>query len=257
MICNKDLPGVEMNDMATFTPITEEACCIAEKVFDALLALQTEHGGLTAALVARSAQSLNSVSHLANKGLNGDAMSVCRTIVEIAIDSSYIASNPNQLIPRFVDYGQLKRWELNKAAKGLQGQEVSSQYEEYFSYFEGEYGKSKLNWAGKSLRARVTEGVYGILSKENYDHLYGLAYAEMCGASHSGQNTLRYVAVHSEDGAVSIRFGPQTPSDHPVALACMAMAMLLSTAVHNLSLSDALRKDVEDFIDRLRAAHDT
>jgi hypothetical protein len=74
----------------------------------------------------------------------------------------------------------------------------------------------------------------------------------MCGATHSGATTLRYVL--SGVNPTTIYFGPDEPDTRPIALACMAMLLLVDTAVDVFALGQPCRDIVQRFNAALGAA---
>ena len=172
--------------------VAAAAACsaLAEDVVDAAIELHTEYAGLAAACLARAAQALYSVTHLAQLGLNGDAMSVARTIVELAIDIAYIARDPTTLVPMFVDYSHIRDFQLAQAVDRLHGGTVDRDamrvLRERHDNYIAQNPDSDHNWAGHGLRWRA-ERVHGDdASRRQYVQMYELLYADMCGASHSG-----------------------------------------------------------------------
>lgn len=229
-----------------------EGCAVAEEVVDGLLVIRTEHAGLTAACIARAAQSLMSVCHLAQLGLNGDAMSVARTIVEITIDVGYIASAPATLVPRFIGYADVRDDQLVRAIARLHSGNVDQNAMQTIRQRRNQYlaqnPDSNQNWAGESLRYRAEHVAGDADTRRHFLHTYELLYAEMCGATHSGQTTLRYTLTDDDEPA--IYFGPAEPSTRPVALACTAMLLLVDTAVEIFNLPEPFHQSVR----RLNAA---
>lgn len=67
------------NEALATVNASNECLVLADDVSDAALELQTEFGRLAATMLARAAQSLISVTELAQRGLVGDAMTVART----------------------------------------------------------------------------------------------------------------------------------------------------------------------------------
>src|SRR3954454_22996775 len=88
--------------MLAIVNITNDCITFAEEVCDEVLARQTPDpntnlAGIAAACIARGAQALMSTTELAQRGFVGDALTVARTIVELAIDLGYIESDPGAL----------------------------------------------------------------------------------------------------------------------------------------------------------------
>lgn len=226
--------------MATAVAASTACSTLAESVVDAAVELHTDLGGLSATCLARAAQSLCGTTHLAQLGLNGDAMSVARTIVELAIDLAYIASDPTRLVPMFVDYSHVREWELAQAVDRLHGGTVDRDAmrvlrERRARYLE-QNPDSDRNWAGISLKRRA-ERVAGTAEvRAAHVQMYDLLYADMCGASHSGHVTLKYTLV-GDPGAPSIHFGPMEPDTKPIMLAFGAMLQMIKTVIETCHLT--------------------
>jgi hypothetical protein len=94
---------------------------LAEDVGDAALAKHTDLAGLAAMFLARAGQSVFSAGLLAQHGLNGDALSVGRTVTEMAIDYRFIALDPAARIKRFSDYDHVAKYKVAKATDKLHG----------------------------------------------------------------------------------------------------------------------------------------
>src|SRR5262245_18852417 len=106
-------------NMATFVGAANDCIALAEEIVEAAVAMHTNLANLSAACLARAAQSRISVTELAQLGLVGDAMSVARTIVELTIDLVYIASDPGTLVDRFQRYAAVRNLELAEAISRL------------------------------------------------------------------------------------------------------------------------------------------
>jgi hypothetical protein len=134
----------------TAVALANDSIELAEKVCDAALELHTEFSELAARVVARAAQSVISVAELAQRGLVGDAMSVGRTIVELTIDLGYIASDPDTLVRRFVDYADVREAELAEATERLHKGDVDHEAMRVLRQRRDEYleenPNSEYNW---------------------------------------------------------------------------------------------------------------
>jgi hypothetical protein len=226
--------------------------------------LKTEFGGLAATMLARAAQSLISVTGLAQRGLVGDAMSVARTIVELTIDLGYIASDPATLIPRFIGYAGVRNRELAEAIAKLHDANVDQHsmrvLEERAEAYIGNDPASEFSWAGVGNREKRGVGwraknVRGNeATRQQYVRLYELLYADMCAASHSGQLTLEYTLVRRPDGTVDrIRFGHQAPDTRPIDLAAATLILMMDDIVEACGI-DGFADRIKRTLELLRAA---
>jgi hypothetical protein len=105
-------PGTP-EQMQAVVHIANNCINFAEEVCDAVLEHQTPDpntnlAGIAGACIARGAQALMSTTELAQRGFVGDALTVARTIVELAIDLGYIESDAGTLIRRFRDYADVR-----------------------------------------------------------------------------------------------------------------------------------------------------
>jgi Family of unknown function (DUF5677) len=205
-------------------------------VYNELTEEPSEWRGLCASTLARSYQVLQSVVMLASRGLNGDAMSVARTIVELAIDLAYIATDPGTLVPMFIGYAPVRDQALQEKVEEHLSVEMSPESKAFLFQRKEAYlevnPKSRISWAGQSLSRRADRVAGDGDVKKQYRLLYDIAYADMCGASHSGEVTLRY--VRDENGVVV--FGPQAPSSKPVILASFSLKLMLECIVRACGL---------------------
>jgi hypothetical protein len=240
-----------------------ECIALADDVSDAALEVRTEFGGLAAAVLSRAAQSLISVTELAQRGLVGDAMTVARTIVELAIDLGYIASDPATLVPRFIGYADVRNHELARAIaelhEGNVDQDAMRALEERAEAYIGNDPASEHSWAavgnqrrGIGWRARNVRG--NEATRQQYVRLYELLYADMCAASHSGQLTLEYTIVRRPDGtAEKIRFGRQTPDAKPIDLAAASLVLMMDDILEACGI-DGFAERIKAVLQALRAA---
>jgi hypothetical protein len=228
-----------------FVSVAERCNVVAEEVADAALELKTEFGGLAATCIARAAQSVCSVKHLAQMGFNGDAMSVCRTIVELAIDVAYIATDPDCLIRKFIGYADSHHYKLAQAVdrlhNGALDRDAMRALREQRDEYKSQNPESKINWAGESLRWRAEHSFGGPEDRADCVRMYEILYADMCGAAHSGHVTLRYAMIGDESGP-KIRFGPMEPEAKPVVLASISMLRLIGTVCEACKLVGFLDK---------------
>jgi len=224
---------------------SNEYLAATEAIIDAAIARRTDFARLAATCLARAAQSLMSVTHLAQLGLIGDSMSVARTIVELTIDLGYIATDPDRLIPMFIDYAHVRNWELAQAADRLHGgtfnRDAMQVLRERHETYVEQNPNSDRNWAGRGLRWRAERVAGTDATRAQHVQLYELLYADMCGASHSGYTTLKYTLV-GEPNAPTIHFGPIEPDSNPI--------MLAFTALLNMIKTTAERCELEGFEDR-------
>lgn len=237
---------------------------LADDVSGAAAELRTELSGLAAAMLARAAQSLISVTELAQRGLVGDAMSVARTIVELTIDLGYIATDPDTLVPRFNGYAAVRNRELAAAIAELHAgnvdQGVMRLLDERAEAYIGNDPASEFSWAGVGAkqrrgvgwRARNVRGNEG--TRRHYIRLYELLYADMCGASHSGPQTLEYTLVRDSDGRVDhIRFGPQLADTKPIDLAASTLLLMMEDITEACGIGGFADR-IKEAVRSLRAA---
>lgn len=207
-----------------------ECIAIAEQLVDAAIDKHTDLAGLSAMVVSRAAQSLYSVATLAQLGMNGDAMSVARTVVELAIDLAYIATDPATLIPRFTDYAHVREYQLAQAVDRLHeggvDQDAMRVLRQRRDDFREQNPRSTMNWAGQSLEWRAERVLGTEAVREQYVEMYKLLYADMCAASHSGYLTLKYTLVGDVNNP-RIHFGHMAPEVKPIRLAFVAMVQLI------------------------------
>lgn len=221
---------------------------LAENVVDAAVATRTELGGLGAMFLARAGQSVFSAGLLAENGLNGDAMSVARTVTEMSIDFAYIATDPSTLIKKFVEYDHVTKFKIAKATDELHGGTIDKQamrmLEERHDTARLNNPESEHNWAGVSIRKRAI--------KVDQLRTYELSYADMCNASHSCYGTLEYALVgHNTDA--QIHFGPMAPDTKAPDLAFAAMSILTIDVIQACSLDKALYDGVKQLHDKRRS----
>lgn len=216
----------------------KDCIALADDISDAALDLHTEFAGFAATVLARAAQSLISVAELAQRGLVGDAMSVARTIVELTIDLGYIASDSGTLVPRFVQYANVRNAELAEAIERLHDGNVDQEAMRVLRDRRDEYleenPNSEHSWAAvpgqrRGVRWRAEHVVGDEATRRRYVQMYELLYGDMCAASHSGQLTLEYTLVRRADGSVdSIRFGHQVPDAKPIDLGAATLLLMMS-----------------------------
>ena len=212
---------------------------LAERVGDAAIATHTDLGGLGAMFLARAGQSLFSAGLLAQNGLNGDAMSVARTVTEMSIDFPYIAKDPAVRIKKFSDYDHVAKYKIAEATDELHGGTVDQNamriLKQRSDTAKHNNPESEYNWAGVSIRKRAIE----------VDRLrvYELPYADMCNASHSGYGTLEYALV-GLDSNPQIHFGPMAPDLKAVDLGFASMILLISQVIESCQLDTSFDSDV-------------
>lgn len=241
--------------MAAVVEIANDCIVLADDVSDAAVDLHTEFAGLCAACLARAAQSLISVTELAQRGLIGDAMSVARTIVELTIDLGYIASDPDTLVRRFTGYADVRNAELAEAIERLHrgnvDQEAMRVLRERRDEYLEENPNSEHSWAAvpnqrRGIRWRAEHVAGDEATRHEYVQLYELLYGDMCGASHSGQVTLEYTMQRRFDGTKVIHFGHQVPDSKPIRLGARTLLQML-----RLTLRTAAIRGFDDRVDRI------
>lgn len=235
--------------MAKCVGMGEDCVRLAERVVDQLLARQTDLAGLSALMVARASQSMESAAILGQAGFNGDAMSVARTIVELAIDLAYIvANNPADLIPKYEAHDDVRAFQLAEAVDRMHGggsdRVAMHTLEQRRNAALANDPNTEHNWAGISLRRRAAMAGASQDARDLHVRMYEVLYADMCGASHSGYPTLWYTLTPR-----GLRFGRQEPACKPVELAFGALFGLVSTAAGASGVTE-----FEDDFARLRAA---
>ena len=213
--------------------LTARNClALGEKAFSRAHDLRTDLGALAALFLARAGQSLRSVLLLAPCGLAGDAMSVARTIVELEIDFLYIATNPDELIPRFRDYDDVKLHQLvDEWERHTRGRVDAGRRQELFALYSRakfNHPESGTNWAGIPLEQRAD-----LVGRKMS---YAVFYRDMCRASHSGYGTLTYAMPDRE----SVRFGPAEPDARPLILATASYFVLISSVGYACALRELL-----------------
>ena len=174
--------------------------------------------------IARTAQSLEATRLLASVGLNGDALTCGRTVVEMTIDFAYLAQDPRR-IDRFGAYVAVNAYwtaeAINRHGADFLRRERPEHLQALFddeARFRHDYSNNTQNWAGLGLSRRA-EAV-------GYQDLYELAYDEMCIASHSGPGTLDYT-IALVDGRRELQYGFLAPDPHPIRVTLAAFARLL------------------------------
>ncbi len=233
---------------------------LAEDVGDAALAKHTDLAGLGAMFLARAGQSVYSAGLLAQHGLNGDAMSVARTVTEMAIDYRYIALDPAARIQRFSDYDHVAKYKIAKATDKLHGGTVDKNamrvLQQRHDTAKANNPESKVNWAGCSIRERAEEVDKAILPNGiSRVQLYELPYADMCNASHSCYGTLEYALVGLNTDP-HLHFGHMAPEAKSPDLAFAAMLILIDDVIDVNGLDPKLGERLKALQDR-RHAHRT
>jgi len=227
--------------------LVQDCLKLAERVGDAAIATHTDLGGLGAMFLARAGQSLFSAGLLAQNGLNGDAMSVARTVTEMSIDFPYIAKDSSVRIKKFTDYDHVAKYKIAKATDELHDGQIDPEamriLKQRSDTAKLNNPESKVNWAGESIRDRAIE----------VDRLrtYELPYADMCNASHSCYGTLEYALVGLNTNP-EIHFGRMAPDTKPIDLAFASMLMLTSSVIEACKLDDSLDAELEKLGERRR-----
>lgn len=227
--------------------LVEDCLKLVERVGDAAIAAHTDLGGLGAMFLARAGQSLFSAGLLAQNGLNGDAMSVARTVTEMSIDFPYIAKDSSVRIKKFTDYDHVAKYKIAKATDELHDGQIDQEamriLKQRSDTAKLNNPESKVNWAGESIRDRAIE----------VDRLrtYELPYADMCNASHSCYGTLEYALVGLNSNP-AIHFGRMAPDTKPIDLAFASMLMLTSSVIDACKLDASLDAELEKLGERRR-----
>jgi hypothetical protein len=228
--------------------LVTKALQLAEDVGDAAIAKRNDLGGLSAMFLARAGQSLFSSGLLAQNGLNADAMSCGRTVVEMAIDYAYIATDPTTLIKKFTDYDHVAKFKIAKATDELHGGMVPRDamriLQQRHDTARLNNPESEHNWAGVSIKKRAIE----------VDRLktYELPYADMCNASHSCYGTLEYALAGLNDDP-QIHFGRMEPDSKPPDLAFASMMMMIIDVIRECQLVQSLDARARSLLDERRA----
>jgi hypothetical protein len=206
---------------------------LAKDVGGAALAKQTDLAGLGAMFLARAGQSVFSAGLLAQHGLNGDAMSVGRTVTEMAIDYKYIALDPAARIKRFSDYDHVAKYEIAQATDELHGGTVDKNamrvLKQRHDTAKANNPESKNNWAGRSIGGRAKE-IDKVMNTTIRVHSYKLPYADQCNASHSCYGSLEYALV-GLDAEPHLHFGRMAPDVRPADLAYAGMTLLVQDVI--------------------------
>jgi hypothetical protein len=227
--------------------LVQDCLKLAERVGDAAIATHTDLGGLGAMFLARAGQSLFSAGLLAQNGLNGDAMSVARTVTEMSIDFAYIAKDSSVRIKKFTEYDHVAKYKIAKAADELHDGQIDQEamriLKQRSDTAKLNNPESKVNWAGESIRDRAIE--------VNHLRTYELPYADMCNASHSCYGTLEYALV-GLDSDPTIHFGRMASDIKPIDLAFASMLMLTSSVIEACKLDDSLDAELEKLGERRR-----
>lgn len=230
------------------------AYSLAEEIGDAARATQSEFGGFAALVLARACQSAHSANILAENGLIGDAMTVARTAVELAIDLAYIAKDAKARVAMFMDHDYVKKYEMAQAIAELhdgavdQGAlaELKRRADEAMSRHPtlAEKWANGGSWAGVGLKRRATDG--------DRVPMYKLLYRDMCDASHAGYGSLEYALVDL-DGDPKIRYGNMEPDDGAAVLAAGALMALAATVVDALQLDPSFGARSTELVHSLTA----
>lgn len=245
--------------------LIEELLKVADDASTEAVGKHTNLAGLGAMFLARAAQSTSSALVLARLGLNGDAMSVARTIVEMAIDYRYIALKPDERVQLFDDYAHISAYRLAQAVNELHDGKVNPEAMAILKQRHDDAqkrrkqtlapsGKKKQqkripdNWAGASVRDRAQEVDDAKVTPHKRMHMYRLSYADMCNASHSCYGSLEYTLIGRNE-TTAIHFGPGTPDIKPVDLAFAHMMVLTDDVVDVNALAD----DENNLAERLKA----
>lgn len=230
--------------------LTVECRSLGYQVIDAALQSPGSDFALRAAIfTARATTAMQSVEVLATAGMNADATSVARTILEIAIDLTFIAKErTEERLDLFFGHEGVRDWHKARAVSRLHGGKVSAEamaeLEAKYDEVRGDYRK-EFEWCGTLARRARCAGLQA---------MYDLPYAEASAASHSGPQGLRLmysIARDDESECLTIFAGPQDPSERPVTMACMAYICTLDNAISLASLTPQFGDKVSDLAKRL------
>lgn len=238
---------------------------VCHDIGNAALEKNTDLAGCGAMFLARGAQCVDSVALLAQHGLNGDAMSVARTVTELAIDYPYIALDPVVRLKKFRQWDHIAKYRLAVATAELHNgafdadlmktlKELHDKAVENYARDARPSRRSQMrpprpprNWAGESIQRRadvVAEAATGGVEWERLRRrMYTLPYADMCDASHSCYGTLRYAFDGSGDDQELV-FGRMQPDLKPADLAFRSMLILTNDV---LTINDLHASLVERF----------
>ncbi len=221
--------------------LADDCRVLGRDVIGAFLAKHKEPlEGHAVVFLARATTALQGVEVLASAGLNADATSVSRTIMELLIDLRYILKEDTERrFQLFFGHENVRDWQEVKAIDRLHGK-LPDTTTEAMRKIEARYDQVKAwypnphQWSGKTLRQRAVEsdGIHG-------EHFYDLAYAEACSTSHSGPKGLRHAYSDTEDeqtARITLLVGARAPSDRPIVLACMGYVPLLGNVINSARL---------------------
>jgi chemotaxis response regulator CheB len=190
---------------------------------------------VSAMFLARAAQAMKSTIMLSAAGYIGDAMSVARTVVELDIEHAYIfAADFEQRWERYVAFESTSLDKIMRAVDLLHGgtaDKAALAKLRQDAVAAKQLSGSSRNWAGRDANGgEIDLRVRAETTKRA--NQYDLCYRDMCGASHGGFSTLRYV-LPDQTATVPIQVivGPHLPSAKPIALALGSLLRLLSDAV--------------------------
>jgi hypothetical protein len=178
--------------------VVVDAVTPAIAVRDALLAGPPGLHQVLARFIERARQAHRSVVLLAEHELAGDAMSVCRTIVELAIDAAYILSEVAQRDARLAKFeafeavtdakflGEFEDDEIVSSATVAAAKERAADAKKEFLI------KNDSNWDSDArTRSSALTSLMGVSA-------YG-PYRDGCRAGHSGPVTLRYAFATDDE----------------------------------------------------------
>jgi len=213
---------------------------VARDVIEAFVKEPKEgFGGPAMVFLARGTTALESVQMLAAAGLNADATSVSRTMIELSFELSFITKEDTErrfelFFGHEVVRDLLRAKAIERLHKGLPDDETRAamaELEARYLEVKKRYPQ-KYDWCSSlpdfgSLRKR-TASVGGV-------HLYDLAYADACATSHAGAEGLRHAYSATEDPhniTIALLVGRGTPSDEPIKLACLAFIPLVGIGIN-------------------------
>jgi Family of unknown function (DUF5677) len=240
--------------------LIEDLLKLAEEVCDAAIEKHTELAGLGAMFLARAGQSAFSAGLLAQHGFNGDAMSVARTVTEMAIDYRFIALDPTARIKRFIDYDLVANYKIAQAIDKLHDGAIDKAtmcaLKQRHDMAKATNPSSTGNWAGINLRKRAEEIDNAMPNKPSYVQIYELLYADQCNASHSCYGTLGYALLKLDDEDPQLHFGSMPPNVKPPTLAFATMMVLIDDVIEVNCLDASFAESLKMIQSRQRSLAD-
>lgn len=196
--------------------MTDDVDEAAIAVRDALCAGPTGLHQVLARFIERARQAHRSVGLLADHGLAADAMAVCRTIVELAIDAAYILGDADQRAARLAKFEAFEDVTDAKFLAEFKDEEIVPtstvvEVQERAASAKSDHEISTANNWDSDAKTR-SKALTSLMGVETY-----ATYRDGCRAGHSGPITLRYafaadakVQRHGMSGRQSL---PSTAED--------------------------------------------